>query len=297
MRHEPPLGTIEFAPHHRDLAPDCAFVGSSLVRTRLKPLQHFAHQIALRFWKALNEDSPRHGCEERVPIVLRRYTRTCRPATCLLATGGRALVWTILMFEPLNLRSDYQNIRRGDRDAFRWLADPLPFALARRADTPDAYFLKSHSVRSIQRDHIGRGDVNKVTEPPRRFRFYRRHRYTKREQAKRLNAQTDALNKEYAAEASALQAKLALYPQGSAQWRAVIDQQTAAYQKYTDDLKTLDAQWRKEHQQIVDQAMQPACSNGKARLARSSLRSIRNCADYWPAPPAGRRRGERCSAT
>jgi hypothetical protein len=83
---------------------------------------------------------------------------------------------------------------------------------------------------------------------------------------KRLAAQTDALNKEYAAEASALAAKVALYPQGTAQWRAAIDQQTAAYQKYTDDLKKLDAQWQKEHQQIVDQAMQHSVQQWQSAL-------------------------------
>ncbi len=73
---------------------------------------------------------------------------------------------------------------------------------------------------------------------------------------KRLAAQTDALNKEYAAEAAALQQKLALYPKGSAQWQAALDEQKAAYQKYQDDLAKIDSKWKVDHQKIVDDAMQ-----------------------------------------
>src|SRR5579885_3833580 len=108
------LRSLELPPDRRDLPPDRALVRRRLARALLEPVEHLAHEFALRLRKTIQEDSPRHRREERVPVVLRRHAGPWWPATWL-AAGCRPVGWRMLSLEPLNLGAGDQNVRRVDQ--------------------------------------------------------------------------------------------------------------------------------------------------------------------------------------
>lgn len=68
----------------------------------------------------------------------------------------------------------------------------------------------------------------------------------------RHTAEAQAQTAEVAAENAALEAKIALYARGTAEWQKAVDEQTEFLQKAYDQRRELDAKYFAERQQIVD---------------------------------------------
>jgi hypothetical protein len=70
----------------------------------------------------------------------------------------------------------------------------------------------------------------------------------------RRAAEQSAVTVEVGAENAALEAKIALYARGTAEWQKAVDQQTELLQKAYDQRRELDAKYFAERQKLVDQA-------------------------------------------